>query len=207
MIVSAPVLTGHGTKPKDLIGVPWTRWVEDSRRVVLELKSQCDELFMIGFSMGGTIALLLSTEFECSGIITLSAPIGIKKPWVRLLPLYRPFIRYWKKRCDSHSMPLLPEMGYDRYPIEALSEFLKLLQYVRNHLPRVARPILIMHARGDRVVPTDNADQIYQSVSSSDKKKIILDDPCHMITRGKDQDRIHQEIDRFIQAHSTSCSP
>jgi len=200
--VSAPFLPGHGTDPRDLLNIPWETWVHTCRREVENLHRMCENIFLLGFSMGGSIALILASELPIQGVISLSAPVMLRNPMIRLLPLMRPFVRYWKKkgRGSPDSYPL--ERGYDRYPIASVTEFMKLLHRARSRLTEVRCPALIMHAQGDRRVPDINAEIIYQNIGSKEKYKILLEAPCHNIARGENRQKVAEEVFRFIRNHS-----
>jgi carboxylesterase len=200
--VSAPLLPGHGTRPENLIRVPWKSWVESSRSEMVRLQQFCDKIFLVGFSMGGTISLLLATQMACSGIVSLSAPIVVQDKRIKLLFLVRPFIRYWKKKSVSSSVSFPEEIVYSRYPLAAVSQFNKLLAYTRERLDEVRCPVLLFHARGDRRVTPQNASWIFEKISSKEKRISLLEDSCHVITRSDDKDRIMKEILTFIQTYS-----
>ena len=104
--VSAPLLTGHGTKPEDLKGTTWHDWLRDSRKALEELKkylsltidtienkakadsSHCrkrgpavrDEvkIFVGGISMGANLAMLLSEDERVCGIIAMGPSVKYK---------------------------------------------------------------------------------------------------------------------------------
>ena len=69
-------LTGHGTRPKDMVRSRWTDWtvsVEDGYNL---LSGITDSIYLVGLSMGGALSLLMSTWFEqhVKGVVTMSAP-------------------------------------------------------------------------------------------------------------------------------------
>jgi len=200
--VSIPLLPGHGTKPSDLIGISWKEWVKVCRIEVEKMQKSCDEVFLVGLSMGGTIALFLATEIACDGVITLSAPVTLSGFTIGLLPLLRFFVRYWKKKPFSFSSSPSSQMGYDRYPLVAVLEFIKLLDYVQNSLAEVNCPVLVIHAKKDREVNSLNAELIYNGISSTDKHKILLNSSHHIITRGDDKKKVEEEVFKFIRSHS-----
>jgi carboxylesterase len=184
--VRNPLLPGHGTHPEDLNSVTWTDWIESARESIRSLKISCDELFLIGLSMGGTIALLLAQESECRGIVCLSTPIKMKH-WLRpVLSVIRPFIKEWKKKRD-------PALN---------GQIAEILKVCRRGLHRVTCPALIMHAKDDRTVPAYNAELIHEKIGSMDKEIIVLDNPAHMITRGKNQPFVERKVLEFIRTHS-----
>jgi len=195
--VSAPLLPGHGTRPEKLIGIQWEEWVDAVRQEYHFLRGRCEDMFFLGLSMGGSIALMLASEYPVQGIISLSAPVRFDNWWAVLLPYLKPFKRYWKKRHQ----PDCVEAGYDRYPLDAVSEMLDFLNKVREKLPQITCPALIMHAYGDQTVSSVNADRIFNCISSKVKKKVFLEHPCHVITKGEDAHTVYNEVSLFIRSN------
>ena len=197
LTVEAPLLGGHATTPDDLNHVSWERWVHEARLSYKRLESVCNMFFVIGLSMGGTLAIYLASEQKVDGLVTLSTPVAMRS-WVsRLLPLVRPFVQSWKKRRNP-AMIWTPEMGYDQYPVGGTIEFFKLMRVTRKRLDQVHCPALIMHAQGDRTVPVQNADIIYQEIGAARKEKVILSNPSHTITRGENQKEVEARVSAFI---------
>jgi carboxylesterase len=178
--------------------VPWERWVDEARISLERLESHCILFFVIGLSMGGTIALYLASERNLNGVVTLSTPISLRHWTSRLLPLARPFVKSVKKKRNPE-IRWTPEMGYDRYPLGGAVEFFELMRTTRKRLKDVRCPAMILHARGDRTVPTWNADVIYREIGSEEKQRVILEKPSHTITRGDNQKEVEKAVLRFIQ--------
>jgi carboxylesterase len=196
--VEAPLLSGHGTTPDDLNHVPWERWVDEASLSLERLESSCAMFFVIGLSMGGTIALYLASERNLKGVVTLSTPVALRYWTSHLLPLARPFVRSWKKKRNP-AILWTPEMGYDRYPVGGAVEFFELMRAARKRLKDVRCPALIVHARGDSTVPAWNADVIYREIGSEKKQRVILEKPSHTITRGDNQKEVEKAVALFIQ--------
>ena len=201
--VDAPLLPGHGTSPEDLIGVPWQSWVESARTAWTDLRSACDRVILVGHSVGGAIALYLAPEIGADGVVAISSPAAFRTGWAFALPVLRRFKRYWEKKRK----PAAPEFGYDRYPLYALAEMIKLLSRMRKRLPRVSCPALIMHAKNDPVVSSRNSVRIYRRIASKDKRIRLLDDPTHLIPLGLDAEAVYHEIERFCLEDKGVCVP
>jgi esterase/lipase len=56
-LVRSILLPGHGTVPGDLTDVEYRAWVEATDYGVQELAADVDQIYMLGFSTGGTLAL------------------------------------------------------------------------------------------------------------------------------------------------------
>jgi len=60
----------------------------------------------------------------------------------------------------------------------------------------------VIQARGDRVVPPDNAQSIFDRVATTDKRLLWLDRGGHIATEDYDKEIVFEETLRFIVAHT-----
>src|SRR5512140_677964 len=60
--VSAPLLAGHGTDVAALAASTWNDWVESAEAALVRIKAASDgsPVSLVGFSMGGLLALRLA---------------------------------------------------------------------------------------------------------------------------------------------------
>ena len=61
MTVWLPSLTGFGTRPEDLLGVTLDDWLADARSGLDRLLETCQQVFIVGHSAGGALALLMAS--------------------------------------------------------------------------------------------------------------------------------------------------
>jgi carboxylesterase len=197
MTVSAPLLPGHGTSIRDLASVPWSSWVKTCREEFERIRGLCEEVFLLGLSMGGAISLMLAAEKQCSGCVTLSAPVSLEARYRFLAASAGLILGSWKKR---HPVPF--EMGYDRYSFSAVREYVRLLEAARGVLPSVGCPVLVVHSEKDRRVPLRNARTIVRKIGSSDKELWVLTSSGHTVIMGDEKERVKERIIRFFETHS-----
>ena len=62
-------LPGHGTSIKECNRIKYTDWITAVEQDVATLASKCDTIHVIGGSMGGVLALHLSTIFPINSLI------------------------------------------------------------------------------------------------------------------------------------------
>lgn len=74
--VFAPILPGHKTNITDFSKQKYKTWLSFSEKIYNRLLEDYSKVILIGFSMGGTISLYLSTKKRPYKLITLSAPIN-----------------------------------------------------------------------------------------------------------------------------------
>ena len=58
--VYGPRLKGHGTHYEEMEGTTWKDWIESADDGYRMLKKKCSQIFVVGLSMGGTLAVELA---------------------------------------------------------------------------------------------------------------------------------------------------
>jgi len=82
LLVRSVLLPGHGTIPGDLLNVHYSEWVKAVDYGVETLAQEVDQLFIVGFSLGGVLALhkaLLDTRIK--GILLISPALALQSQW------------------------------------------------------------------------------------------------------------------------------
>lgn len=208
--VHAPLQKGHGTSHEDLLRTTWQEWHEDVKKGLAELKQHCKTVFVCGLSMGGLQTLYLAQmQTGIKGIVSLSAPVYIKNPKVTLLmpllkiSLVKQLYRYDKGVGDDLKDPEARQrmICYKKVPTWAVLSLFEFMDTVREGLPKVSVPILIMQGKDDHVVHPGNGQFIYDHVSSTDKQLIMLDNSYHVITMDYDKKKVFESVHGFIAKH------
>lgn len=197
--VSAPLLTGHGTKPEDLLGVTWRDWFEDSRKALDDLKKYSSQIFVGGISMGGNLAMLLSEDESVVGIISMGTPIRFHFHILAKLGLF--LMGLGKTYRKKYYPPWVrKKMGnrkvYQYYHIESAKEVLKLVEYSKKFLPRIKKPVLIMQSTSDFLVTRKSPQIIFDSVGSRTKEIFWLKDAFHVFVENR---KVWEKIREFIK--------
>jgi carboxylesterase len=200
--VNAPLLPGHGSKPADLLKTDYRDWIDTCQEQLDSLKKQCDSVFIIGLSMGGTLALYLSSLQAVSGVVALSAPIERSRFRGKTVRIMKHVIRYWPK-WRSLIKPYRPELGYRCYPLQAVEMFLKVLSITAEQLDRIVCPVLLMHSRYDRTVSSDQMELLCRRIASEDKKCVMLDTSKHAVTLSSALGDIETMILEFIERNGS----
>jgi carboxylesterase len=198
VIVADPLLPGHGTSPEHLNRIRWEEWTSCAAGNLDRLRSQCDSVFVVGLSMGGVIALYTAQNRAFAGVITMSAPFRFNRSMTIFIPILRFFKRSWRKSGPADRQPP-EEVGYDRYPLNALNQMMRMMKAVRKGMAEIRMPLLVLHARGDRRVPVSNSAELFNAAPSERKRIRLFDHPCHVITKGEDQDLVFQSVWEFIR--------
>jgi carboxylesterase len=197
-------LAGHGTRIEDMNRVTWQDWSNSVLDGWNLLQPQVEKIFLIGLSMGGVLAFYHAAFLPASGVVGLSTPYQIEPSLqLSLLPLLSRLIPYINKGPSDWQDPTAPEshFSYDRYPTRAIVQLTCLLEAMRESLPRVTIPALLMHSRMDLGVIPQNMERIYSRLGTPEalKKKIYLENSGHVITRDLDKDLVFDATHDFIQ--------
>jgi carboxylesterase len=204
--VSAPLLPGHGTSPEELQTTRWKDWVNSVETAFVELKqSGIEKLYVVGLSMGGLLALLLSIQQQSliSGVVSMCAPIKVRDfraNFVRLIHWFMPFSLRGEGKHPDVEQHLIP---YDRTPLKSVGELNRLIGFVRKRLKQIEIPTLIIQSRHDETIDPNSATIIFNSISSEDKTLTWYEKSSHIITVDRERKKLFQEVEQFIARTSS----
>jgi len=89
--VMAMLLPGHGTQPGDLLDVTWQEWAKAVAYGTDRLAEEADEVYLAGFSAGGTLSVYQSLrDKRVRGLFLFSPALKItpRAAWATLHKLY-----------------------------------------------------------------------------------------------------------------------
>src|SRR3989344_163698 len=202
--VFAPLLPGHGTSSEKLMLVKWQDYFEKIEQDIDYLSNLCDEIFVIGTSFGGNIALSTSKNKRVKGIIVGGTPIIFKKyPFSRtMLALMNTFKIHVRKNYDKYAERIKVRetgVGYHSIPVSSLYHFIKAVKYSKTLIKNIKVPIFIIHSKTDTGVSLKSVDYIYKNSKSKVKKVMLVEDSYHNVFLDKDKEKISKEIIKFIE--------
>jgi len=204
--VFIPLLPGHGTSPQELKDTLWTDWYEAAKKMLIEMRKTCRTVYVVGLSMGGSIALHLAAHYQVEGIVALAPGLYLKNKFSFLSHVLYPFYPYSKKWLGPDIKADVETITYDKIPVKSLSELLRMFKHLRDDLIDINSPLLIIYAKHDHVINVKSAQEIYQKVSSKNKKILRLKDSYHIITLDIDKEQVFRETIKFFKALNKSIS-
>ena len=198
-------LAGHGTSPEDMATTTWRDWVASAEAGLRELESLCEQVFVAGLSMGVLITLHLAAHHPVAGIVVMAAPAYIADWRFRLLPLARYFIRWFTPNIESDLTDPEAEKSLSAYqvlPIPCLVSLGQLIRLVRQELPQVKAPALVMQGEKDHHVPVDSTRIIFEELGAADKELVWWPNSGHCITIDSEREAVWARAYEFIVKHS-----
>lgn len=197
--VSAPLLPGHYSTPADLNQVKWQDWVACVEKAYQALAAGCARVFIGGESLGGLLTLYLASQHpEASGALVYAPALKLTASRLDILRLYAvsPFIPYVPKGdMDADTQ----WQGYPVNPLKGAVQLLRLQRQVRNLLPRIRQPLLIVQGRLDATVHPAVPGMIASGVSSDDIVIRWMTASSHVVILDKELDRAAEITLDFIQ--------
>jgi carboxylesterase len=197
-----PLLPGHGTRPEELINITWRDWYLFAEKQFLELKKKFKRVILVGQSMGGSLALSLAAHYPTDAVVSLSGAVFLRDWRLKLLPIAKKLLHYqYKSRGPDVSIKEVKKnsASYHKYPIKSIEEFLNLIEFTKKNLNLIKDPLMLIHSQKDHTVTYKNMDYIFNSVSSTIKKKITLRNSYHIISLDQEKTTVFQNVINFLK--------
>ncbi|MDO8307127.1 MAG: alpha/beta fold hydrolase [Actinomycetota bacterium] len=199
--VRVPRLPGHGTTWQEMNRTTWQDWYAEAERNLRELQDRCGHVFVMGLSMGGSLALRLAEEHggSITGLALVNPAVHTERPDRFLLPVVQLFIPSFPGISNDIAKPGQDEGAYDKVPLKAMHSLTALWRLVKEDIASIDRPLLLFRSAQDHVVEPSNAEYILSHVSSTDIEEVVLADSFHVATLDHDAEVIHRDSIAFVR--------
>ena len=200
------ILPGHGQRVRDLFAVGWEDWAQAVNHELNLLKEQCDEVFLVGHSLGGALALHIAAQEKIAGVVSMCAPLYFH-PWLKpaislakyILP-FMPNIREDVRDREAHRR--YKRDVYRWMPMRPVESMMRYLPQLRAELPHVTAPALIITSIHDHVVPARDGREIYRLIGSHEKHLVTLHHSYHVIMKDHDREEVFDKTLAFVLLHA-----
>jgi carboxylesterase len=199
-------LNGHATKPEDMIRSRWQDWllsVEDGYHL---LRGCADKVFLLGLSMGGVLSLTTASRLPVQGVVAMSTPFRLPDHWLlrftRPLSWFIPYMPKGKGAPDEgwfDKQAFKQHVAYPKNPVRAAGELNQLMTVMRESLPQVRVPALLIHSRDDDYVIRDSMEKIHAALGSTDKQMLWVEGGGHVITEEPTRETVFKAAADFIK--------
>ncbi|MDD2282370.1 MAG: alpha/beta fold hydrolase [Eubacteriales bacterium] len=190
------LLPGHGTSFEDMARYGWRDWLQTVETELAALKHQCSRVWLLGFSMGGILALLAAARNEATGLVCISAPIWPRPRRTRYAFLLQYFQKY--AQLGKPGRYSLPSWRYEQVAVKNVADLMDLIKAGKRTLAKVTVPALVVQGWDDRTIKPRSARYIYDNLGSA-KKEIYYTQGEHMLLIGEQSPDICRLIGEFIK--------
>lgn len=205
--VRLPLLPGHGTRWQDANRTTFADWLGEVTAAFQELTARCRAVVVCGLSMGGTLTLRLAELYPeaMAGIVLVNPSVlTLRKDAKYLLPVLRYVLPAYPGIIGDIAKPGVEEPGYRWIPVKAYYSLSKAWPVVRQELPKITTPVLLLHSRVDHVVEPVNAQVVHDEISSTDVTEIVLERSYHVATLDYDAELIFAASVEFVEKVTAS---
>ena len=202
--VHAPLLPGHGTSPERLAITKYFQWIESINDTIKKLEKEYSEIYLIGNSLGGNLALISASKSKkIKGIVTLGTPMLYRKDKLKryvLFPILKR-IKLFQKKSYNRDMTEIAKrrVSYNVIPLKSINHMLKIVSLSKKNLKEIKTPILIMQTKNDAVTNEVSGKYILDNISSKQKELVTIPESYHVFILDKYRKQANKIILDFIQ--------
>lgn len=185
--VACPLLPGHGMTKAELAKSTYCEWIDSVEQTYLDLSRKCSRIIVIGFSMGGLLAVNL-WNYGFTGLVTINTPVYYWNPKMiarNLLTDFRMAGRKYLKASTDKSF-------------SSMLEFQKLLTKTKPMFQNVSCRTLVVQALDDDTVKSKSAYYIMKKVRA-DIELCKIPQGGHNLLQSKSGNEVCRVVGDFIQ--------
>lgn len=163
--------------------VSWESWVTMAENALTTVLQYSRRTSIVGFSLGGTIALILQQLHPIAAAVLLAPAVHIRQG-----------IRGKIYATLRHFSPKL------FYKLAGWNgEVVKAMEHLRKSSDKISIPMLVLQARDDHVISTRGLNVMRKWLTHDDSEVVLLPYGSHAITRGKAKKEVFDRIGSFIE--------
>lgn len=206
LTVSLPRLPGHGTTWQEMARTRWEDWYAEVDRSFDELRAATDEIFVMGLSMGGCLALRLAElrGSAISGLVLVNPSVTAETKLFLLAPVLKLVLPSLKGVASDIKKEGSTELGYDRVPVKAAATLPGLWKITTSHLDQVSQPVLVYRSATDHVVGPANVEILRRALPADRLEIRECPDSYHVATLDNDAETIFAGSLDFVRSHESA---
>jgi carboxylesterase len=202
--VRLPRLPGHGTTWQELAHTRWEDWYAEVDRSFDELRARSGEIFVMGLSMGGCLALRLAElrGAAVSGLVLVNPSVTADTRLFALAPVMKLVVPSLKGITSDIKKENTTEVGYQRVPVKAAATLPVLWRTTQARLKDVTQPVLVYRSTVDHVVGPASLKVLRGALPAGQLEVRECADSYHVATLDNDAQAIFTGSLEFVRTHS-----
>ncbi|MGA2193070.1 MAG: alpha/beta fold hydrolase, partial [Nitrospirota bacterium] len=174
------------------------------------LTARYKKVYIVGFSMGGSIALHLAATHKVAGVILLAPCIYLNGQNALITPEYS--IKHLAQFLTTDYIiddnmrafdfgTLKGRPYYHLFPIKSLKELVGLEEMARDEIGAVEEPVLIIQSVNDHTVDKSGPTYIASHLPRKDAEVFWVERSRHLLALDAERDRVFKKTREFILSH------
>lgn len=197
-VIVLPTLSGHGDTLV-MKGYKARDWLMEVEIAYRKLAKTVDEVIVVGFSMGGLLAMYLAVRYPVKKLVLLSAAAKYVSPSQLVRDLKG--VAADAVHGEVASNPLFQHYVYKlrNVPFSATVEFMKVVRTVEPYMEKIACPVFVVQGQQDGIVPSKTADYVFSRLTVTDKELYYSETGKHLICYSDDCEKWFDRVVVFLQ--------
>jgi carboxylesterase len=204
--VQVPCLPGHGTSVRDLARTRYGDWYGAVEHVVEHLAGGCEQIVLIGHSMGGGISVDLASRRPegIAGVVAINPTIADPiQPLAKLAPVLQYVLPYLPRDLagmpsDDIAKPGVEEGAYGMVSARAAQSLVSQYARIRSQLPDLKAPLLVAWSPQDHTVSPEGAVMLQEMAGSTDVTELRCARSYHVPQLDYDAEKLERAIVEFV---------
>ncbi|MEG0451230.1 MAG: alpha/beta fold hydrolase, partial [Lysinibacillus sp.] len=140
-VMAIPTLSGHGEAENlEMKGYKAQHWLMDAEIAYRRLAKQVDEIIIVGFSMGGVIAMYLANRYKVKKLVLLSAAAKYISPSQLVKDFRLIATDAMHKKLQENELFARYKFKFTNVPFSATVEFMKVVQKTAPYIKNIKCP-------------------------------------------------------------------
>ncbi len=210
-LVRAILLPGHGTVPGDLLNIQYPEWIKATHYGLESLRAEVENIFVVGFSMGATLAIHEAITNPIIQSLCLIGPaLKARNPFVPYLiklarftqHFYRPHKWYKVNRQKSFAK-------YESMPVHAADQACKLMHQTCDLLQKkpLEIPVFAVISKDDETLDANAVVNFVAQESNPNNRLIIYTNQPNAYSDSRIEQRSSFFPEQRILDFSHVCLP
>ncbi|HEV2371752.1 MAG TPA: alpha/beta fold hydrolase [Streptosporangiaceae bacterium] len=208
LTVSLPRLPGHGTTWQEMAHTRWEDWYAEVDRAHQELQRHTGEIFVMGLSLGGCLALRLAEVHgdQVAGLVLVNPSLTADTKLLALAGVLKLVVPSLKGIGSDIKKEGVHEPAYDRVPVAAAATLPRLWKVTQQDLARVTQPALVYLSAADHVVGPASMKILRGALPGSQLTVRECANSYHVATLDNDAEQIFAGSLEFVRAHTRQAT-
>lgn len=195
----APMYRGHGVTPEELLLTSPVDWWQDVVDGYNHLKNLgYEEIAVAGISLGGVFSLKVAEEFPVKAVVSMCAPIKRNSADGLFDRLYN-YAKIYKSFEGKLKEVIIEELEtLKNTNRESLNGVQEITEMTSSGLAFIQSPTLVLQGSLDDDIYKESASYIHDQVETDEKEIIWYKESGHIITVGKEKDKVCEDVYEFL---------